>query len=314
MFTFRYLNDAPLVGVGEFADLEGNINGPSLIATPAWMRDPPGRYLLYFAHHEGRSIRLAASDALTGPWRLQRPALTLEHSGFAIRAPLEHELHAEAREFIARDADGDYPHIASPDVLVDQGNRQLRLYYHGRLDDGRQRTRVALAQDGVRFEVQDGIVGLPYMRLFEHGDWHYALSMPAQLYRSKDGLSAFETGPQLTDAPIRHHAVLNLDDRLYLFWTRVGDAPERILMSRIETGEDWQSWRLGEPAEVHRAQKPWEGGDLPVLPSAYGAVHGPVNQLRDPAIYVEDRRIYLLYSVAGEQGIAIGELSLPECD
>ena len=34
----------------------------------------------------------------------------------------------------------------------------------------------------------------------------------------------------------------------------------------------------------------------------------PVNQLRDPAIYEEDGRIYLLYAVAGEQGIGIGEL------
>jgi hypothetical protein len=35
----------------------------------------------------------------------------------------------------------------------------------------------------------------------------------------------------------------------------------------------------------------------------------PVNQLRDPAIFEEDGRIYLLYAIAGEQGIAIGELT-----
>jgi hypothetical protein len=314
MFTFRYLNDAPLIGVDAFPELEGNINGPSLIAAPDWMSDPPGRYLLYFAHHEGQSIRLAASDTLTGPWRLQRPALTLEHSGFAVRAPHEHELHPEAREFIANHADGDYPHIASPEVLVDHQNRRIRLYYHGRLDDGRQRTRIALSKDGGHFEVQDGIVGLPYMRVFKHEDWYYGLSMPAQLYRSRDGLSGFESGPQLTDASIRHHALLEKNDCWYLFWTRVGDTPERILVSRIETGTDWRSWRLGEPAEVHRAEKPWEGGDLPALPSAYGAVHVRVNQLRDPAIFIEDRRIYLLYSIAGEQGIAIGELIPPACD
>ena len=34
-----------------------------------------------------------------------------------------------------------------------------------------------------------------------------------------------------------------------------------------------------------------------------------VNQLRDPAIFEEDGRIYLLYSVAGESGIAIAELT-----
>ena len=32
-------------------------------------------------------------------------------------------------------------------------------------------------------------------------------------------------------------------------------------------------------------------------------------QLRDPAIFAEEGRLYLLYSVAGEQGIAIARLS-----
>ncbi len=36
--------------------------------------------------------------------------------------------------------------------------------------------------------------------------------------------------------------------------------------------------------------------------------YGHVNQLRDPAIYEEDGRVYLLYAVAGESGIAIAEL------
>jgi hypothetical protein len=34
----------------------------------------------------------------------------------------------------------------------------------------------------------------------------------------------------------------------------------------------------------------------------------PVNQLRDPAVFEEDGRRYLLYAVKGEAGIAIAEL------
>jgi hypothetical protein len=33
-----------------------------------------------------------------------------------------------------------------------------------------------------------------------------------------------------------------------------------------------------------------------------------VRQLRDPAIFREDGRTYLIYSVAGESGLAIAEL------
>ena len=35
-----------------------------------------------------------------------------------------------------------------------------------------------------------------------------------------------------------------------------------------------------------------------------------LRQLRDPAIYVEDGAVYLLYAVAGESGIAIAEVTL----
>jgi hypothetical protein len=42
--------------------------------------------------------------------------------------------------------------------------------------------------------------------------------------------------------------------------------------------------------------------------SQYGGSMQRVNQLRDPAIFEEAGKIYLLYAIAGEQGIAIGEL------
>ena len=45
-------------------------------------------------------------------------------------------------------------------------------------------------------------------------------------------------------------------------------------------------------------------------PSRGGAVNVPVNQLRDPAIFEEDGRVYLLYAVAGERGIALAEVHL----
>jgi hypothetical protein len=36
--------------------------------------------------------------------------------------------------------------------------------------------------------------------------------------------------------------------------------------------------------------------------------YGHVNQLRDPAIFEEHERTYLIYAVAGESGIAIAEI------
>jgi len=310
VFEFSYLGNSPIITVDEFPELDGNINGPSLVRCPAWVTAAPAKYLLYFAHHEGQSIRLAIAEDLQGPWRLHKPSpMALEDSHFAVSPPGAEKLHAEAREFIERGADGDYPHIASPDVWVDHDNQQFRLYYHGRLDDGRQRTRVALSGNGIDFTASPSILATSYLRLFRHDGWYYALTMPAQLYRSRDGLANFEPGPQLTDEAIRHHALLNFRGEWYVFWTRVGDQPERILVSRLQTGPDWKRWHMEPAMEVHRARKTWEGGNLTIEASQYGAIMEPVNQLRDPAIFEENGRIYLLYAIAGEQGIAIGELT-----
>jgi len=309
VFSFHYLNDAPIISIENHPECDGNANGPSLIEAPAWLHNPPGKYLLFFAHHEGESIRLAASNSLTGPWQITTPAaLNLEHSLFASDSPDESLLHPEARAFIEAGADGNYPHIASPDVWVDHQNRQIRLYYHGRLADGRQRSRVALSGDLLNFSARAEILGSSYLRIFWHDDCFYAIAMPGQLYRSRDGLGNFETGPRLTAEPIRHHALLQHDGQWYVLWTRVGDTPERILLSTLNTADDWRQWRFGDTCEIHRAQKSWEGADLAPRASQYGACMQRVNQLRDPAIFVEDGRIYLLYAIAGEQGIAIGEL------
>ena len=57
-----------------------------------------------------------------------------------------------------------------------------------------------------------------------------------------------------------------------------------------------------------RPETDYEGATLTLEPSERGAVVGPVRQLRDPAIFEENGKTYLLYSVAGENGIAIAEL------
>jgi hypothetical protein len=95
---------------------------------------------------------------------------------------------------------------------------------------------------------------------------------------------------------------------LFVFWTEVGDAPEKILMSTIDLSSDWTRWSETPSVEVLRPERPWEGADAPVVPSLRSTAYGHLNQLRDPAIFEENGRTYLLYAVAGESGIAIAEV------
>jgi hypothetical protein len=266
-----------------------NINGPSLIYVPDWVEKPLVRYYMYFAHHDGRYIRLTYSDDILGPWTVYRDGVL----------PLHAALFAG--------------HVASPDVHVDPTERQIRLYYHGSDTPsgggGPQATRVALSPDGLHFTPGADLLGRPYFRVFRWDNYYYALAMPGVFYRSRDGLSGFEEGPTLFTHNMQHTA-LKLDGSiLSVFYTNAGDCPERILCSTIDLTPDWQSWEALEPIVVLEPELPCEGGDLPHVPSVRGLATEPVCQLRDPAIFREHGCTYLLYAVAGESGIAIAALT-----
>lgn len=322
------LLDRPIITPDLHPSIGRNIQGPSLIRVPGWVKDPLGRYYLYFADHKGSYIRLAYADDLRGPWKIHPPgSLQIADSHFpsepppvpadidaevasgnqvpgssAARRKLPHSLIKEATA----------PHIASPDVHVDRENRRIVMYFHGLDSFATQLTRVALSEDGIRFQARPEKLGRTYLRAFRHDGMTYGIAMPGQVYRSRDGVSNFEEGPLLFNPDMRHCALLKRGDTLYVFWTQVGHAPERILLSTIDLAEQWTEWKESDPVEVMRAERDWEGADRSIEPSMRSVAYEPVNQLRDPAIFEEDGRVYLLYAVAGEAGIAIAELFIDE--
>ena len=318
MHVIRLL-DRPIISPELHPSIGENIQGPSMIRVPEWIEGRLGAYYLYFADHKGSYIRLAYADHVTGPWSIYPPGtLQLEQSCFLTEAPSA--TAQQLAEFEARwqrsgvRVSGDAlseittPHIASPDVHVDPHGKHIVMYFHGLEDVGTQVSRVATSENGIDFTAQKQVLGRSYLRAFAHDGATYALTMPGQLYRSPDGFHGFEPGPTLFNPNMRHSALLTRGNELWVFWTQVGDAPERILLSRIDLRGDWRDWKEGASVEVLRPERVWEGAAAPLVPSIRGAVYGQVNQLRDPAIFEEDGRIYLLYAVAGESGIAIAEL------
>ena len=118
----------------------------------------------------------------------------------------------------------------------------------------------------------------------------------------------------LFERDFRHCALLQRVPTLHVFRTRVGEAPEHILHSTIDIGDDWTTavmadWQPTEPVSMLLPQEAWEGAELPVAPSVRGQVTERVHQLRDPAIFVERERVWLLYCTAGESGIALAEIT-----
>ena len=315
------LVDRPIISPELHPSIGVNIQGPSVIRAADWIAGRLGAYYMYFADHKGRYIRLAYADQLTGPWTIYPPgSLQLEQSEFLTQPPkvtAEQLAELEARSKqrgveISHDLllEVTTPHIASPDVHVDPLERQIVMYFHGLEDVGTQVTRVATSRNGIDFTAQPQVLGRSYMRAFKHDGMTYVLAMPGQFYRSKDGFHEFESGPTLFNPRMRHSAVLKRRNDLWVFWTQVGEAPERILVSRIDLSGDWNGWKESAAIEVLRPERTWEGADAPLVPSVRSTAYGQVNQLRDPAIFEEDDRVYLLYAVAGESGIAIAEIFL----
>jgi hypothetical protein len=201
-------------------------------------------------------------------------------------------------------------HIASPDVRVIESRREIRMYYHGSPPAfPHQMTRVAVSRDGLRFKSLVNDLGPAYFRTFVWKDDTYALAMPGIFLRSRDGLHSFYQGPKLFTDHMRHSAVSLEGDGLRVYFTNAGDCPESILLTTIDLGEkDWMKWRCSETVLVLQPEMDYEGAHLPLLPSKRDIAPQPVNQLRDPCIFKEDSKTYLLYAAAGESGIAVAEI------
>jgi hypothetical protein len=322
-----------------------NINGPSLIKVPEWLKKsgkvvhPEANYYLYFAHHKGKYIRLAWAKNIEGPWHLhavnkaegKRGVLDL---GKSSRIDLLSGLSL-------------HKHIASPDVFVDDNSRMIVMYFHAPTlvqgkPDVEQKSFMATSQDGMDFNyiskspktygIRPVKLGKSYFRVFKWRNQTYAISSLGLLYKepklaSYENIVQSSNGQdlwQLRSEPLlstikgieginlepRHSAVFIRDDKLWVFYTRRGDSPERILLSRIDISDDWLKWKEKYPPhEVLAPQKRWEGLGYSLRPSKSGA-STKEQALRDPYVFEEAGKYYLLYCGAGEEAIGIARLYL----
>lgn len=321
----RRLETNPLITVRSSPTLGGNVNGATVIRVPAWVEHPLGRYYMYFANHMGDAIRLAYADSPEGPWRIHEPGLLhVRDTAFRREGP---DPQGAIADF--------YTHVASPEILVDDAQKRLVMWVHGwwtngerwpdTLDAARawarargyaQYTQAAVSTDGLRFTVQPAITKTSYVRVFRRGERYFAISRLGLVSQAADPLVSFETGPSLfAGTPfagrVRHVAIVPRGDVLHVWFTAIGDAPERVYRTTVDLTPDWRAWKAGAATEVLRPAASYECIDLPNEPSESGDIDGPAQQIRDPFVFVEDNRAWLYYAVCGEQGIAAANIDAP---
>ena len=281
------LTQNPLITVATSPSLGDNVNGPSIIRVPSWIPHPLGRYYAYFGHHKGQFIRLAYADAITGPWKVYEPGV-LPVSETAFYRPQPDPPDGPVDQF--------YTHVASPEIYVDDSRQRLVMWAHGWWTDGRrwplgvaeardwarqngygQFTQSSESADGLHFRLRPAITKVSYLRVFPLDSYLYGMARLGQLLRSKDPLATFEIGPNpFAGGPyadrVRHVATLRRGRTLYVFFTGIGDAPERVMLSTIDLAGDWKNWKASAPVELLRPEAPYECPDLPNVPSAAGEI------------------------------------------
>jgi hypothetical protein len=322
-----------------------NMNGPSLIRVPDWISrdnrpDTTANYYLYFAHHQGKYIRMAWASELEGPWTLFNVGSNNTQSGGL--GVLDLNLSGDStiaigNGIVLRN------HVASPDVHVDDINQQIVMYFHGPLEvNGTlpgEMSFVATSADGLNFNMpfeggQPGhgirpvILGAAYFRVFDYAGALYALARDGRMYRAPNTTAPWSPpagfnysnelwtrfqcpfGNALSSASVRHTGIRLVGDTLEVFYTRKGDAPERIFYATVDlSAANAAAWAFtSPPVEILRPAVIWEGVNDPVTPSVDGIAPENVNQLRDPALYEENGQLYLFYTGRGEDAIGLAQL------
>lgn len=308
----------PIISADMDHRMGANINGPAIIKMPDWCKSKLGVYHLYFSDHKGKYIRLAFANKITGPWKMYSPGtLQLSNSLFISEDPREPP--EEQRPPWAKKMLGGYlyPHIASPDVHCDHKKKIFRMYYHGLLSDGNQVTRLAISNNGIDFSPLAPILGPPYFRIFKYQKYIYSITWGGEIWRSKDWHLPFKKGPKIlpyspkegVGSGFRHGEVFRRGNVLHVFFTNIGDKPEKIIHTTIDLNLNWIKWKVNKKTSILEPELEWEGANLNLKRSVMGAVQGKVRELRDPCVFEDiDGQVYLLYCGAGESGIGVVKL------
>ncbi len=284
-------------------ELLNNINGPCCIKAPEFFQNSPGKYLLYFAHHSGKYIRLAYSDSLFKNWKI------LDVQICSVDSSLDF-----------------HDHVASPEVFIDQKNKDVYLFFHSReIGNRTQRTFLAKSKNGTQFNFEKIKSKLPfYMRFFEFKNSTYAITKGGNLYQNKGdfvsddwiSLGNIDSGKSNEEVmhnepgSIRHVAIIKYGNEIFVFYTRIGDAPERIYASHLLMVNHLP--RLINEIEILRPLYKFEGSECCLEESSSGPSLGFENAVRDPYVFEEEGRYYLFYTIGGESGIAVCEINMQE--
>lgn len=281
-----------------------NLNGPTCLKKPQFASSELDDFLLYFSQHDGQSISLMTSSTPLGPWRIVSHNLIQMH---------------ENSEF--------HDHVASPHVEVSHREGVIFLYFHSRKQNSREQfTFLYSSRDGLNFFPEKLQPKIPfYFRMIQLEDKFLAVTKGGDFFLNQN--RSFTEGWTFVGNPfqtetvldryhnyvgaIRHACFFQFKDNILLFYSVIGDAPERIFASNLTIKAN-SKIIIENKFEVIRPTEEFEGASQELRPSSSGPAVTFENALRDPFVLKYDNSAFLYYSFGGETGLAVTQLEIVE--
>jgi len=285
-------------------EVSDSINGPSCLRTPNFIKNPLGKYLLYFAHHTGEFIRIAYSEDIFTGWRF----LNCRINGIS-----------EEKNF--------HDHVASPDIYVDNNGKSIYMFFHSRIKGSReQKTFLSKSNDGINFVLVEGQMNLPFyfrhviaenktLAVTKGGNLYINTISPiSDTWRALNNVNTGESNKEVMHnkfGSIRHASLIYYMKTFITFYTKIGDSPERIYAAKIVENQNGL-WLTSNEFEITRPELNFEGANFDVEASLPGPSLHEENALRDPYIMQDGENYFLFYACAGEKGIAVGKIFMTQ--
>ena len=267
-------------------NFNSNICNPCLIEVPHWCKNKLGKYYLFYADHGGEFIKLAYSDNLFSNWKKKKDGvLNIDKFSNAIN------------------------HIASPEIYIDNTKQEIILFTHSHSKSRKgQWTYASKSKDALNFEVVNDLPLAPfYFRIFKYKNFFYGITKGGSLWKTKNFFNKFTQCHNLFDkersteilhnyfGAVRHISFIIENNILFIFYTRIGDKPERIYYSKVNLTIDEKEWFFDTENELIRPEFDFEGVNIKLTKSEPGDSSKPENALRDPHIIKICNNYFITY-------------------
>lgn len=298
---------------------QSNVNTPMPIWVKPWMRKhrlfDGYSIAVYYSSHARNELGLLGFETSTGMWN------TLDTS-------LSFDTYKGCKS------------LHSPSIYVNNLEKRFYMYLHGHGCPKKpskiknfQPTLMYTSEDGLRWNHTQQNSG-PYLfwnlfytstPVYNSQDGHFYIMSRINdekgvvLHRSTSLFGPFEQGPQL-GLGFRHFDMLLVEGMIFVFYSMIGDHPERLLLASIDTTitTNWTDWKLLHQDQGPRILKPeywYEHGN-----EAIGSTkEGPAtmrHEVRDPRFLPDlesnSKHIsgLLFYTVQGEKGVAMARVTI----